>query len=242
MKPLERKTRSRLFWALVVVFIIGTPLLIGYSQGYRFNDALLLIQTGGIYLHSDMEDTTVYVNGEFVDTTGAFLRNTYIQELAPNKRYTIWVEREGYQSWVKTLPVYPNIVTEGRVLMLPTQFEWATVTASTTIQVTPATSTVPGLGKPSATSTETTVDNPEFVPESVITIFGALTLSSAPPFINIVPPDSPYPIEPTSVLPLTKLILAILLTFNKFLNVSSVGFPTSLNTVNEPVTITGCFN
>jgi hypothetical protein len=72
------------------------------------------------------------------------------------------VEREGYQSWVKTLAVYPNIVTEGRVLMLPAQFEWATVTASTTIQVAPATSTVSIPGKAPATSTETTVDNPEY--------------------------------------------------------------------------------
>jgi hypothetical protein len=163
MKPLERKTRRRLFWVLVAIFIIGTPLLIGYSKGYRLNDALLLIQTGGIYIHSDMENTTVYVNGEYVDTTGAFLRNTYIQELAPNKRYTIWIEREGYQSWVKTLPVYPNLVTEARVLMLPETFEWATVTASTTISVSPtATTTITGIKIPNATSSETTVPNPEY--------------------------------------------------------------------------------
>lgn len=172
MKPLAHTTRRRLFWVLVVIFIIGTPLLIGYSKGYRLNDALLLIQTGGIYIHSDMENTTVYVNGEYVDTTGAFLRNTYIQELTPNKKYTIWIEREGYQSWVKTLPVYPNLVTEAQVLMLPQEFEWATVTASTTIQVSPSTTATGTLavGKDQVgTSTETTVANPEY--EDLTTFF-----------------------------------------------------------------------
>jgi hypothetical protein len=135
MKPLSKNYRRALFWGMMVVFIIGTPILIGYSKGYRLDDALSLIETGGIYIHSDLSDTSVYLGGEFVEHNGAFLRNTFIQDLAPGKRYTLWVEKPGYQSWTKTLRVKANLVTEARVLMLPKEFEWRTISATTSVSV-----------------------------------------------------------------------------------------------------------
>lgn len=123
----------------LVVFVVGTPLLIGYSQGYRLDDALGLIQTGGIYIHSDMANTDVFLDGDFIERNGPFLRNTFIQDLLPNKRYGVWIERDGYHSWSKELLVSPNLVTEARVMMLPTRYDWATTSSSTTIEVQTAT-------------------------------------------------------------------------------------------------------
>jgi len=159
MKPLSRKIRSRVLWALLFVFLTCTPILIGYSKGYRLDDALELIQTGGIYLHSDIANTTVFLDDDFLENNGAFLKNTFVQDLLPNRYYAVRVEREGYQSWVKVLLVKPNLVTEARVLMLPNEFIWRQIRASTTLTF-KETDVVPA--EESTTTTTQEVVNPEY--------------------------------------------------------------------------------
>ncbi|KKS37923.1 MAG: hypothetical protein UU98_C0010G0026 [Parcubacteria group bacterium GW2011_GWD2_42_14] len=160
MKPLSRKIRSRVLWVLLALFVVLTPILIGYSQGYRLDDALGLIQTGGIYLHSDVANTSVFIDDEFLENNGAFLKNTLIQDLLPNRYYALRVERDGYQSWVKVLLVKPNLVTEARVLMLPTEFTWRQIWASTTLELTDT--EVATTSDEDATTTQEVL-NPEYV-------------------------------------------------------------------------------
>lgn len=142
MPPLSRKTRLIALWCSVIVFVVGAPLLIAYSQGYRLDDALSLVHTGGIYIHSDMSRTRVYLDGEYVEANGTLFKNTLIQNLRPNKTYEVWVERDEYQSWTKVLAVQRNFVTEAAVLMLPQVFRWEQVPATTTLAVGNASSTV----------------------------------------------------------------------------------------------------
>ncbi len=136
MMPLTHHLRRRLLVLCAVLFVVGTPILIGYSKGYRLDDAMSLIETGGVYLHSDIANTSVFLDGGFVESNGAFLRNTYIEDLTPGTTYEIWVTRSGYQSWVKHLSVQANLVTEARVLMLPQTFTWTTVASTTTLSLT----------------------------------------------------------------------------------------------------------
>ncbi len=133
MEPLSKKTRKNTLWFMLFLFITITPLLIGYSRGYRMDDALGLIQTGGIYIHSDIPDTYVFLDNEFVENNGVFWKSTFIQDLLPNKRYSVRVESDKYQSWVKVLNVEPNLVTEAKVLMLPKKIKWETIFATTSV-------------------------------------------------------------------------------------------------------------
>ncbi|MBP9759906.1 MAG: hypothetical protein KBD24_00885 [Candidatus Pacebacteria bacterium] len=133
-QPLSGRIRSLLLWVLTLVFVAGTPLLILYSNGYRFDSAFSIVQTGGIYIHSDMANTAVYLDGDFVESNGAFSKNTYLQNLIPNRKYEIWLTREGYRSWTKELFVRPELVTEATLFMLPDSFTWATITATTTLE------------------------------------------------------------------------------------------------------------
>lgn len=122
MRPLPNKTRYVSLIALVILFLLVTPILISYSLGYRIydiNDVFTLEKTGGIYVHSNISNTEVYLDGEFIKTNGVLLRNTLIQNLKPEINHYVEVHKDGYQSWVKTLPVYSSLVTEGRVLMIP---------------------------------------------------------------------------------------------------------------------------
>lgn len=124
MRPLSKKTRTLMFILLSLVFIIGAPVLILYSTGYRLGDALSLIKTGGIFIHSNLSGTRVYVDGDFVEDNGIILRNTLIQNLRPNKTYNVKVEKEGHNTWEKDFRVLPNLVIEAKVLMLPEEIEF----------------------------------------------------------------------------------------------------------------------
>lgn len=122
MRPLPNKTRTTSLIILLVIFLLITPLLISYSLGYRISDiddVFTLEKTGGVYIHSNISNTEVYLDGEFIKNNGVLLRNTLIQNLKPETNHTIEVHKEGYQSWVKALPVYSSLVTEARVLMIP---------------------------------------------------------------------------------------------------------------------------
>lgn len=121
------------------MFIIGTPILIGYTKGYRLDDALGLIQTGGIYIYTDVSNAAVFIDDEYVKNNGIFLKNILIQNLLPNRYYSVRVEHPRYQSWVKVLSVNPKLVTEARALMLPKVFTWRHVVATTTIKIEPTT-------------------------------------------------------------------------------------------------------
>ena len=127
MKPLSKKSR-RISWALLfVVFLIISPFILYYSFGYRFDEKLGLIETGGIYIHSDVSNTQVFVNGEYFKNNGVLLKNTLIQKLDPKNIHTIDVMKNGYHSWHKELSVVEGLVTEASALMLPTKIDTVSI-------------------------------------------------------------------------------------------------------------------
>ncbi len=123
MKPLSNKSRVFLVIVLFILFLMIGPVILIYSFGYRLDDALSIVKTGGIYIHSDQTNTRVFVNGEFYKNGGVFLRNVLIQDLRPNKIYELLVQKDGYHDWRKKIDVFPSLVSEVRILMLPNEIE-----------------------------------------------------------------------------------------------------------------------
>lgn len=150
MQPLSSGKRNLYFYGFVALFALVIPFLILYSEGYRFGTAFSLVKTGGIYLYSDIADTTVYVDGALKKETGLFLRNTFIQNLPPDS-YTVRVEKNGYRSWEKYFDVSANMVTDAKVFMIREML---------------ASTTVPQFIPASATATTTAgsrkIANPEY--------------------------------------------------------------------------------
>jgi len=169
MKPLSHRFRISSLIILVILFIILVPILWAFSAGYRLDDALSIVRTGGIYINSTIPNTRVFIDDEFVEDNGIFLKNTLIQTLRPNKRYTIHVEKEGYFPWTKELGVFPNLVTEARVLMLKSEPTYRILTKNpgATAQ---ATSTVTST-RPNVATTTTIALNPEY--ESLVELFSS---------------------------------------------------------------------
>lgn len=122
MKPLTKKQRSISILFLGILFIFSAPIIVLYSLGYTLDDKFTIQKTGGIFVHSNIANSNIFVDEDFHKTNGAFFRNTLIQDLVPNKEYLIEVQKEGYHSWIKEIYVYPSIVSEGRVFMLPLEF------------------------------------------------------------------------------------------------------------------------
>ncbi|MFA7193947.1 MAG: hypothetical protein WC087_03465 [Candidatus Paceibacterota bacterium] len=121
MKPLSKKQRSSSLILLLVIFLAGVPILLTYSSGYRVDwDNFSFVKTGGIFVHSDLSGANVFIDDEFSESGGVLLKNILVQNLKSNETYKIRVEKEGYATWYKELFVHPNLVTEARVLMLPT--------------------------------------------------------------------------------------------------------------------------
>lgn len=122
MKPLSKKTRLFSVGILLFVFLVLAPFIISNSFGYRLGDAGV-VKTGGIYIHSDLTDTEIFVDGEYLKNNGVLLRNSLIQKLTPGQSYRIDINKEGYHSWNKTLSVQESLVTEARIMMLPLEIE-----------------------------------------------------------------------------------------------------------------------
>jgi len=171
MRPLSRSIRSKLFLFSVAVFVVGVPLLIGYSSGYRFDTVLTLAKTGGIFIHSDVGNTEVFVDGELVEKNGALLKNTLVQNLTPYEWYMVEVQREGYHSWRKYLPVGPNIVTEGTVLMVPEVLPWLQVAMVKETMLETATTSTPFVEQVATTTEKEVVEKEEVIllPKEVYT-------------------------------------------------------------------------
>lgn len=131
MKPLSARRRNLSMLGLLIVFILGAPFLIAYSTGYRFSlEKFSFVETGGIFIHADLPTTRVFVDGEFFETNGTILRNTLIQNLESEQVYSIRVEKDGYLPWYKDLYVFPNLVTESRILMLPIELPFEEIEAT----------------------------------------------------------------------------------------------------------------
>ncbi len=101
------KYRRILYISFFIIFFIAAPLVILWAGGYHYDFTRHKIQkTGGIFIESKPSKAEVYLNNKKQDKkTTARLKN-----LLPNQ-YEVRIEKNGYQTWQKKLPVYPGQTT-----------------------------------------------------------------------------------------------------------------------------------
>lgn len=170
MQPLNKWKRRILLIALLIIFLVLTPWILMNSFGYRFDDSFKVLKTGGLYLHSEIPNTSVYINGKYIKDNGALIRNVFIQKLKPNSNYKIEVYRDGFHGWVKELYVYPGLVSEGHVLMLQEEFETREIYPFFNEKGEGVYSPVPGFTKVSKTTKGRIIpENKEYI--DIVTLF-----------------------------------------------------------------------
>lgn len=115
---MTKRTRTILFFICLVLFLSVTPLIIFYSQGYRFDaDSKKITRTGGFFLKVTPKQTKIYVDEKLKEETNFFFGSVLIENLLP-KRYKVRVEKEGYSPWEKNLEIKEKEVTEAKNIVL----------------------------------------------------------------------------------------------------------------------------
>jgi len=115
---MTKKSRTILFLICLILFLIITPIVIFYSQGYRFDFKTKKIsQTGGFYFKVSPKSAEIYINDRFKKKTDFFLGEIQIENLLP-KKYKIEIKKSGFHSWQKTLEVEEKKVTEAKNIVL----------------------------------------------------------------------------------------------------------------------------
>ncbi len=155
---MKLKTRKRIFYVLVLLFIVIGAAVVSYAEGWRINFSTLVAEkAGGIYVRSYPITAKITLNGELVQNRSAFLSpGTFISGLFP-KTYTLTLKAAGYDAWTEMPQVVPSLVTEMKyaVLVPDKATNVATATAAVTgyfeangsVFVTNASATVTWLDK-----------------------------------------------------------------------------------------------
>lgn len=103
---------------MIVVFAVVAPVIIMYSQGYRFDiKKMKFLETGGIYVKTIPGDTTVSIDDNYKNKISGFSRDILIQNLLP-ENHIIKIEKDNYYSWTKTLEVKERKVSEAKYVIL----------------------------------------------------------------------------------------------------------------------------
>ena len=115
---MTRHKRFILFLILVFLFLLITPLVILYSQGYRFNlRDRKITQTGGLYLNVRPKGASVYLDDKLLKKTDFLFGKIFIDDLVPRK-YKIEIKKDGYYSWQKNLEIVESLTTEAKNIFL----------------------------------------------------------------------------------------------------------------------------
>jgi len=119
---MSKKTRTILFLICLFLFFLAAPLVILYSQGYRFdlnpsNGGIKFTQTGGLFIKTEPKRAEIYINNELVKRTDFFFGSALIENLLP-KRYKVEVKKERYLTWEKNLQIEEEKVTEVKNIIL----------------------------------------------------------------------------------------------------------------------------
>jgi len=131
------RTRRIIMISFFLIFIIGAPILILYSSGYRYNFKKRQITKNGLFIiKTKPKDASVYLNGERQKGEAFHPGYTRITDLSPNK-YTIEVKKDGYLSWSKNLPIIANQTTFAEeVIIFKRDPPWQIIDGPTKLLVT----------------------------------------------------------------------------------------------------------
>jgi len=122
---MTRRLRRFIFLIFVVFFAVSSALTILFAQGYRFDfSSFKIVKTGGIFIIASTSGAKIYIDDKYVESTGGILTHSIlIGNLAP-KNYNIFIYKENYYPWNKTVEVQNGLVTElNNVILFPLELQ-----------------------------------------------------------------------------------------------------------------------
>lgn len=122
---MNRRFRRFIFLIFTIFFAISSIIVILFAQGYRFNfNSLKIVKTGGIFIKTSTDGAKIYINDKYVESTSGILSHSaLISGLVP-KNYNIFVYKENYFPWNKTIEIKNGIVTElNNIILFPLELK-----------------------------------------------------------------------------------------------------------------------
>ena len=109
---MDKKTRLIILFVCVACFLVIAPILVAYSEGYRFDfQKRKIVVTGGIYVRTFPAADQITIDSKILVKPGLFLNHIFVQGLLPNN-HTVSIKKAGYYDYFKNLPVQENEVTK----------------------------------------------------------------------------------------------------------------------------------
>lgn len=106
--------RRIIFYLLLLFFLVVAPIILGYTAGYRYSfKQRRIIQIGALSVTTIPEDAHIILNNNDTSRSSPAL----ISDLEPGN-YTIRLEKDGYFSWQKSLPVVSEKTTFAHNVLL----------------------------------------------------------------------------------------------------------------------------
>ncbi len=122
---MTRRLRRFIFFTFTVFFAISSVIVVFFAQGYRLDfDSLKIVKTGGIFIKTSVDDAKIYINDKYVGSTNGILNHsTLISGLKP-KKYSVFIYKENYYPWNKTVEVKSEVAVElNNVLLFPLELK-----------------------------------------------------------------------------------------------------------------------
>lgn len=130
---MRRSIRRSIFYFLIIVFIIATPLLILYAVGYSIDFSHKIVKaTGGIFVKTNVTGISVALNGVLEKNTNFFTKGALLNGLEGGAA-SIEVTKVGYLPWRKSIDVKEQVIQEFRsIILVPENLPEKIILASTT--------------------------------------------------------------------------------------------------------------
>ncbi len=107
--------RRIVYITFIIIFLIATPLIVLYTQGYRYNFQKGRVQkTGILKITSTPKKAEIWLNGIKFDSKETPAKIEYV---LPGD-YEIRLQKSGYYNWQKKLTVYENGTTFAENILL----------------------------------------------------------------------------------------------------------------------------
>lgn len=107
------RTRRKIFYSLVAIFILVGGGVVFYAQGWRLDFTTWHFEkVGGIYIRAYPQNVAIYLNGDPVTNESGFLSpGTLISDLLP-RSYSVVLKAPGYNTWRENTTVVPSLVSQ----------------------------------------------------------------------------------------------------------------------------------
>lgn len=116
---MSKRTRFLAFVFAVAAFVILSYVMVVYSLGYRYDLVhKRFLPTGSLRMVANVSGE-VYINEELVGKT-SFLGNSFSKSRLLPRTYAVRLERPGYQSWQKNIPISGGLFTDfPKIVLVP---------------------------------------------------------------------------------------------------------------------------